>query len=280
MIDNKSNEIPKNQHWVPQFYLRLFATEDTIKTKSPKVWVWDKSKQSSLEAPLSVRKICGQRYLYSPEDINGERSSDIESMFSQIEDKAASLWPYLIAGDVDLTNQVFREFIANFISILHLRNVFIYRTVDKIFELRDKLYGEPSREFLMSRSETDPDPTHSGRFFINTMIRNIGNISKIISQKRWMVLRSDDAEFFTSDRPIVFTLKKLDSPKCDLYFPLTPKHVLIASDIGDQPKNFMAQCPHGIVSLANLLVESQSIMFTISAKPRYEYQTGQQHGKA
>jgi hypothetical protein len=279
MSDNKSNKIPKNQHWVPQFYLRLFATADTINTKNPKVWVWDKSKKSSFEAPLSVKKICGKRYLYSPEDINGERNSDIESMFSQMEDKAARLWPYLLAGNVDLTDQVFREFISKFISALHLRNVFVYRTVDNIFELRDKLYGKPSQEFLKSRSEADPDPTHSGRFYIDTIIRNISNISKIISQKRWMVLRSDDAECFTSDRPVVFSHKNISSSKCNLHFPLSPKHVLIASDIGDQPKNYIAQCPNNIVSLANLLVEGQSLRFTISAKPRNKYQAGKRYDK-
>src|SRR5690606_12811833 len=132
---------------------------------------------------------------------------------------------------------------------------------------------------LISRSEADPDPTHSGRFYIDTIIRNISNISKIISQKRWMVLRSDDAEFFTSDRPVVFTHKNISSPKCNLYFPLSPKHILIASDIGDQQKNYMAKCPNQIVSLSNLLVENQSLKFTISAKPRYEYQAELQHSK-
>ena len=268
---NKSNNIPKNQHWVPQFYLRIFATQETMKTKKPKVWVWDKIKQSSLPAPVSVRNICGQRYLYSPEDPSGIRNSDVENMFSQFEYEAAKLWPYLIKGDVDLTDLSIREFIAKFISALHLRNVHIYRTVDKIIELRDKLYGKPSQEFLKTRSDADPDPTHSGRFFIDSINRNIGKFTKIISQKRWMVLRSLDTEFFTSDRPVGFTLKKTNSPKSDLYLPLSPNHVLIASGVEDQPKNYLGTCPSSLVSNINQLIEAQSLRFLISAKPRSEY---------
>ncbi len=266
-----TNKIPKNQHWVPQFYLSHFGTEESIKTKKPKVWVWDNTQQSSLPAPLSVRNICGQRYLYSPEDPDGIRNPDIENMFGKIENVAAKTWPHLMSGNLDLNDPVIRKFIAEFISILHLRNVHIYRAVDNIIELRDKLYGKPSEEFLNTRIETDPDPTHSGRFFINTMLRNIDTFTKKISQKRLMVLASSDAEFFTCDRPVVFSHKKTLNPKSEIYFPLSPNYVLVSIGDGDQPKNYMGNCPIELVSNINQLLELQSLRFVISAKPRSEY---------
>ncbi|MCB1583790.1 MAG: DUF4238 domain-containing protein [Xanthomonadales bacterium] len=171
-------KIPKNQHWVPQFYLSQFATEETSNTKKPKVWVWDITKDSSLPAPLSVRNICGQRYLYSPEDHEGIRNPDIENMLGVIENVAAKTWPHLISGNLDLADPVVREFIAKFISILHLRNVHIYRTGDNIIELINKLYGKPSEDIMKSRGESDPDPRDPGRFFIDTMLRNIDVFTK------------------------------------------------------------------------------------------------------
>lgn len=266
-----TKEIPKNQHWVPQFYLSQFATEETIKTDNPKVWVWDKTQQLSLKAPSAVRNFCGQRYLYSPEDPEGIRNPDIENMFGKIEDVAAKTWPLLVSGKADLTEPLIREFVARFISTLHLRNVHIFRVVDKIIELRDKLYGKPSEEFLMSRSETDPDPTHPGRFFVNTMLRNIEPFTEKISQKRFLILESYDTEFFTCDRPVVFTHRKILEPKSDVYFPLSPNHVLVSMGVGNQPRNHMRSCPKELVSNINQLIEFQALKFVFSAKPRTEY---------
>lgn len=272
MTGKKSEVATKNQHWVPQFYLRQFATEDSVGAKTPKVWVWDKSRQSSLETPVSVRNVCGQRYLYSPEAPSGSRDPTLENVLSELEGTAAKVWPYLITGEVDLTNQEIRHFLANFFSIMHLRNVFIYRTIDRTMELRDKLYGTPKPEFLASRRETDPDPTHSGRFFVHTMLQNIRKFASQLSQKPWMVLASDEPGFFTSDRPVVFTLKSLFRANSELLFPLTPRHVLATHGFGEQPRIYVAKCPSSLVSTTNHLVEAHALKFIISAKPRAAYE--------
>lgn len=272
MTGKKSEVATKNQHWVPQFYLRQFATEDSVGAKTPKVWVWDKSIQSSLETPVSVRNICGQRYLYSPEDTSGSRDPTLESVLGELEGTAAEVWPYLITGEVDLNNQKIRNFLAKFFSILHLRNVSIYRTIDRAMELRDKLYGTPKPEFLASRGETDPDPTHSGRFFVHTMLQNMGKFASQLSQKPWMVLVSEEPRFFTSDRPVVFTLKSLFRANSELLFPLTPRHVLATHGFGEQPRIYVAKCPSSFVSTTNLLVEAHALRFLISARPRAVYE--------
>lgn len=38
--DNKDPSRSKHQHWVPQFYLRYFATPESRATKAPQVWIF------------------------------------------------------------------------------------------------------------------------------------------------------------------------------------------------------------------------------------------------
>jgi hypothetical protein len=55
-----------NQHWVPQFYLREFATPDTRESKQPKVWIFSRHDNDGDEKLTWIRNVCAQRYLYSP----------------------------------------------------------------------------------------------------------------------------------------------------------------------------------------------------------------------
>ena len=58
-----------NQHWVPTFYLRYFATPETKDKKKPKAYISIGKGRSKKEY---LKKIATDRYLYSPEDVCGE----------------------------------------------------------------------------------------------------------------------------------------------------------------------------------------------------------------
>ena len=49
---------PKNQHWVPQFYLRHFATPDSRGNDEAQVWVFSKDEADGDERLTNVNKIC------------------------------------------------------------------------------------------------------------------------------------------------------------------------------------------------------------------------------
>jgi len=51
----------KNQHWVPRFYLRYFATPETRQTKEPKVWIFSKDENDGDESCPNVKNICSKR---------------------------------------------------------------------------------------------------------------------------------------------------------------------------------------------------------------------------
>jgi hypothetical protein len=63
----------KHQHWVPQFYLRYFATPNTRHSDEPQVWIFSKDPGDGDETLTNIRNVCGKRYLYSPIQPRGDR---------------------------------------------------------------------------------------------------------------------------------------------------------------------------------------------------------------
>jgi hypothetical protein len=76
---------PVNQHWVPQFYLKYFATPDTQQTKNPKTWIFSKDEEDGDPKLTNIRNICAKRFLYSPPDKDGQREWELETRLSDIE---------------------------------------------------------------------------------------------------------------------------------------------------------------------------------------------------
>lgn len=257
---------PKHQHWVPQFYLRYFSTSDTVNSKNPKVWVWDKASRNSLPAPVSVRNVCGQRYLYTPEDKTGSRDWTLESHLSMLEGGASEIWPYLLNGKLDLGNSVFRGFLAKFIALLHLRNVAIFRTIDKIMELRDQLYGPPGEKFMASRKPSDPDPLHSGRYFVHMIQTGAGNIADQLVQKRWIVACSDEPVFITADRPVIFSPKPSKWRENALILPLSPTRVLCMDGKMNEAGNIYCKSSDAGPGIVNSILESKAVRLIISSE--------------
>ena len=64
---------PIKQHWVPQFYLRHFATPDTRTTQEPKVWVFSQDETDGDERLANIKDVCARRYMYAPLDEAGSR---------------------------------------------------------------------------------------------------------------------------------------------------------------------------------------------------------------
>ena len=81
--DQIKRAMPKRQHWVPCFYLRYFATQETRTSRQPKAWVL--SKREGDPMLTSIRNVAHQRYLYSPRDEAGKLLWDLESKFADYE---------------------------------------------------------------------------------------------------------------------------------------------------------------------------------------------------
>ena len=73
---------PKNQHWVPRFYLRTFATPETRESSDPQVWIF--STQYGDPQLTNVKNIAAKRFLYSPKRPGGSATGKWKSVFKTL----------------------------------------------------------------------------------------------------------------------------------------------------------------------------------------------------
>src|SRR5262249_38121788 len=147
-----------------------------------------------------IRNVCGQRYLYSPDDANGGRDWSAEKYLGNLEKDAGKLWPDLVDGRLPLDNASDRVTLARFVAALHIRNVHLFNLIGSTMSLRDRLFGPLSPDVLASRAAHEPDPTHPGRHFVHVVRTSSERISRLLVNMQWLVLRVQRDFFVTSDR--------------------------------------------------------------------------------
>jgi len=54
---------PKRHHWIPQFYLKWFATPETAGAKRPQVYIYHRV--SGEPEVVSIQNIAVKKYLYN-----------------------------------------------------------------------------------------------------------------------------------------------------------------------------------------------------------------------
>jgi Protein of unknown function (DUF4238) len=253
---------PKHQHWVPQFYLRYFATPETRDSDKPQVWIFSKDQEDGNEKLTSVRNVCGKRYLYSPKQTDGERSWALDDRLGDIETLLSQVWPALANDFVDLSEQPIRKGLALFVALMHCRHPDVRREVQAIhkqlveFHLSGPLLpdGTPNIESVEVNGKThamDTSDWHAyknwrdddlDRFFVDLIGSEAGRLAKLFLAKRWSVVFNECDTFVTTDKPVV-----LDHPTRDKFgfgtagsiitFPLSPTRLLVLDDLYHEPQN-------------------------------------------
>ena len=247
-----------NQHWVPRFYLKEFSTPETKNTKEPKVRIF--SKIDGDPKIVNVKNIAAKRYLYSPKDDKGSRSWVTEDKLAKLESIVSSIWPSFANNFVDLGSDSIRKCVSLFLATLILRhpsNLHEYRIIqNKMIEYFDGLpkddEGRPkvnhietpdgTFEFDVSNWNEYSKPTDYDReiFFVEQINREAINVAKILMEKRWSVLFSDESGFITTDRPVsIFNQDKdkfgVSSKGTFIKLPISPTRVLILDDRFQEP---------------------------------------------
>src|SRR5579871_5291179 len=134
----------KNQHWVPKFYLRYFATQDSRDSGQPKVWIFSNRHDDGEEKLTSVKNVCSKRFLYSPFKINGERDFGFEEKLSELESTLGPIWPSLAIGFVNLADETLRKGLALFAAVMYLRTPSMRDQIERLHkQLVDLLEAGP-----------------------------------------------------------------------------------------------------------------------------------------
>lgn len=250
---------PKKQHWVPQFYLRHFATPETRHSKEPKVWIF--SKDEGDPSLTSIKNVAQRRYLYSPKDTAGNRLWDLEDKLSDIESLLTPIWGSLAEGLIDLHGETaIRKGLALFISLLHLRHPRRLAEVQRIHAQLVEFYeqcpkdkhGNPDvgeievngiwRPFDASDwpRYKDANAEDKKQMFVDAVRQNAVHDAELLMKKRWSVVFSEDPVFITTDTPVavLHTSREifgLGTPGTIVSFPISPTRVLMMDDRHDEP---------------------------------------------
>lgn len=260
--DNKARSRSKHQHWVPQFYLRYFATPESRGTKAPQVWIFSKHDEDEHEKLTHVRNVCGKRYLYTPVDEDGQRKWDLDDRLGDVETLLAQVWPELAEGYVPLDDDAIRKGLSLFVALMHLRNPAIRKEVERMHERIVALFkAAPHKsdstpyvdevEINGQVRELDASNWHDywswgrddhDRFFAHIVQSETGRIAKMLASKRWSIVCSEGDALITTDKPV--SLHHLEREKFGfgtsgtmVTFPLGPRRMLVMDDIHHEPAN-------------------------------------------
>lgn len=283
---------PVNQHWVPQFYLRGFATPTTRQAAEPQVWIFSRQQSDGIEQLTNVRNVCGKRYLYSPRDVTGKRRWDVDDKLQSVESLLAQIWPQVATDFIDLSDDAIRKALALFVATTHVRHPDNRKTLETIHhnivasldELPKTADGRPNidgfihkgKEFSLDTSdwnsykEWNDDDHH--RFFAETIRGQAGYLAKILLNKRWSIILSDEEHFITSDKPVAVQHKSREvfgvgTPDSILSFPLSPTRLLVIDDQHQEPANQYYQLKPESVGAINHNIWLTSSRFMLTGRP-------------
>lgn len=282
---------PKRQHWVPQFYLRHFATPETRHSKEPKVWIF--SKHVGDPSLTSIKNVAQRRYLYSPKDADGNRLWELEEKFADTESLLNWIWPVLAEGFIDPHgDESMRRGLALFISLLHLRHPRRLTETERIharlvrsYDLCPKDdYGNPDvREMEVNGVWRPFDASGWPRYkaanaedkkqmFVDAIRQNAVHSAELLMKKRWSMVFSEDPVFITTDTPVVLLHLThetfgLSTPGTIVSFPISPTRVLMMDDRHGEPKGQYYRLAEAGPVPANITAWNACDRFMISSRP-------------
>lgn len=252
---------PKKQHWVPRFYLKEFSIHESQKKRESQVWIFSKGEGDP--KIVNIKDIASKRYLYSPQDKEGNRSWEMEDKLASLESLLSEIWPKFANGFLDLNNQAFRKAISLFLATLYLRHP---KRLPEQEELQNRLInffdqnlpkdanGSPvAFQFVCSKGEVEIDPSDWNNysnpsqydkesFFVNTIQESAREIAEILMEKRWSVIYSESKQFITTDNPLIISNRLTGEIKNNgfkikgttITIPISPTRVLILDDLFDE----------------------------------------------
>lgn len=282
---------PVNQHWIPRFYLRAFATADCAGPRNPKVWIFSKHEIGGDPVLTNIRNVCARRYLYSPKQSDGQRDWNLELKLGELESTLAGIWPAASADFLDLGDPSVRKALALFVAVTWLRHpdkltlvARMHGDLVTIFESAPKdgagnphviavVKGEEHRidtSGWEQYRQWDNDDHH--RFFADQLEREATHLAEFLLSKRWSVVFAESPLFITSDKPVAKVHQKRETfgfgtRGTIVSFPLSPSRVLLMDDNHAEPAHQYYPLLAGDPAALNFTTMRNAETFIISPRP-------------
>jgi hypothetical protein len=253
----------RNQHWLPQFYLRYFAVPGYRNKKNAKIWLTDIDADEVSEE--KVREVAASEFLYSHLKADGTRSYHVEDKLARLESTIARLYPRIAEGYPDLSVAWgIKKFSAVFIASLMLRHPSMEqetrdmhrKMVDACEQMPKDEDGLPQISHLIHKGQAlkfDTSDYHEYKAADENRLKQMFaeqiqplaiDLSDKLFKKRWAFLCTESPAFFTSDKPVIKQHTErstfgIGTPGVNLWFPVSPNRMLWMTDRnGDEPDGF------------------------------------------
>lgn len=147
---------PKQQHYIPQFYLKFFASRTVAKGESY-IWMYERNEECK---HLPIKNVAKQNHIYSSKKLTGGYDTSIEQKLSKTESNASHILRKLNDAQKQLIiSRREKQAVANFLSTL------LARTPKARVMLEDV-----SNKFLHD-SEQDWENQLNDRFAVTRLLR-------------------------------------------------------------------------------------------------------------
>jgi hypothetical protein len=254
-MSNQENKAAKNQHYVPQFYLKYFADND-------KLYVFDKINKKSFLT--NVRNIASENYFYDlpleliSDDMKDEFSAvdkqELEKVMASIEYYCKNNFDSLITSfvlgnpkrlyDMDILTDDLRSEMAFFMATQVLRTkefrefiVEFHEKFNKVLidRIGPKKIESYSPEAFRLKVKKEIEPVLHAQFLADN--KTIDEIALILAKHIWIIgVNNTGMSFYTSDNPIVRRGHKKDkfmsynglaSQGVEICYPINSQLILI-----------------------------------------------------
>lgn len=222
MIESLDMNKPKNQHIIPQCYLKQFVDPNTPPGQEPYVWIFDRgNKKGKKKAP---KNILSETDFYTLKVEDGEKDYSIEESLSQLEGEYSSVFEKKIKCKIPLSDYdhiVLCAFVAAMLQRTPKQKENIEGFFDQLIKIVDdleKAHGaKPKKSSELKQAKEDAHKL--------SMLQIIPKITQILLKMNLAFLcASRRGSFITSDAPCFLFNEKLQWQR--FYGPgLGQKHV-------------------------------------------------------
>lgn len=217
----------KKQHFVPRFYLKLFADE------THKFYVYDFRDRKIISNPVYYETQCYKNYFYGEDCIWENRLSEMEGKWSGIINKVKNSE---VLNEDDIIS--LKEFVlyqrqrtsAENNRSIEERLFFLRECAKTLYINKGWLYDENADRYCQERAKSDVTPAENLEM-ATKMVDYIKDLNILI------VCFDTDNDLITSDSPVITLNPFLEFQGFGygnigivFLFPITPKHLLIVYD--------------------------------------------------
>lgn len=261
----ENDNITKNQHYVPQFYLRKFANDED------KLEILD-CERRKVVASRSPKSVCNEEYYYSANNKLDEVSQALEKEFQRIESDISKVYDSIAKKFVNFEQiaESDKMLVATFMSLQYLRGPYMRKQIQrmneqmikqitklhfgsshihKFFDQHEKETGEKlteqQRNEVIEFAQKGEYRVEMGNAAHLHLIGEMEGFRNLLFGKEWQVYISKSSKkFITSDNPVIelfpeWTGKFFYGPtflQRTHQFSMTPDILIVATDPRNPPE--------------------------------------------